>query len=246
MKKLVSVICLIAIIFTFTGCSAFNKYKDESEMQNLFLGTWTTEDGFAQIKIETTEFINTCRDESTYEDTISVSNSLIWNIKEGFLEFNDSDDVYNISEDGKVIFNSYGIAYYKGGELAEQPIPTELLTDAVLKYKYYVGPFSTYFGYICDKIVREIKMDYFPLIEYKDKFSQYDKAVDLEKQLGGEAFIVTVEGEVSMNPDIDYLYTSYGSVAKFLVIVKDGKVVYNAYFELNDTFSSSATIVVVN
>ncbi len=255
-KKVISLICSVACVLPmficFTSCMLFSKdrYETVSDMQNEFIGTWTGFEGFVQIIVGADSVSYISRDMETYEDTLTVHDAINWNTKDGCIEVENSDIVYTMSEDGQSIVGGVGgiIIFYKGGELAEKPMPTELLKSAVLGAKLSVGYgyFSATLEDICNEVVRDVEINYYTLEEYGTDFSYYEECMEIAKEDNTDTYIVTLEGEVSMNPNLDFMYTERLEFIKFVVVVDKNEVIYQGYFDMDGTFETAMILMLTD
>ncbi len=249
---LCSVACILPMVICFTSCMLFNndRYESVSAMQSEFIGTWTGFEGFVQIVVGADSVSYISRDMETYEDTLAVYDSIIWNTKDGRIEVEDSDIIFEMSEDGQSIVGGYGgiVIFYKGGELAEKPMPTELLKNTVLGAKLSVGYgyFSASLEDICNQVVRDVAINYYTLEEYGTDFSYYEECMEIAKEDNTDTYIVTLEGEVSMNPNLDYMYTERLEFIKFVVVVDKNEVIYQGYFDMDGTFETAMILMLTD
>lgn len=255
-KKLINLIrgiaCVLPVFICFTSCMVFNndKYETVSDMQDEFIGTWTGLAGYAQIVVGSDTVSYIYRDAETYEDSLTVYDSIIWNTKDGCIEVENSDVLFTMSEDGQSIVGGYGgiTIFYKGGELAEKPMPTELLTRAVFDAKLSVGYgyFSASVEDICDEVVRDMTINCYTIEEYGTDYSQYEEHVGIMDEHPGDAYIVTLKGDVSMNPNLDYMYTESLEFLKFLIIVQNNEIVYKGCFDMDRYFETAMILMLTD
>lgn len=238
MKKFISFLCILSILASFTSCTALNpKYKDVAEMQADLIGTWTSSDGHEQIIIASDKIDYVHRNEN-YEDNTGSIAELFWDHKEGIIDSLQTESPFTVSEDYQTIM-WLGNIYSRGGELVENPLPKDILVNAISNYKYTAGMWSAKFSTICDNIVREISS----VTVYKpgehDDFSYLQETIN---EYEGNPFIVTLEGEVSMMPTVSHYYTEPEEFAKFLIIVNENQAVSTTLYYTSEYFESSAIV----
>lgn len=191
-------------------------------------GVWTDEAGRNQIEFTTfgegSDVIYYTFRNSNYEDEVYMVSDFRWMYNKGCIEWDDGENVIMVERGGQAITIN-DIRLTKGGSLVARPIPKDALWDAAMTTSLPVSIWSIPFERLYNRVIRNANAEYISYEEYDDA-ALHDEHDDMVGGLNGQVYVVRFSGEVSKNPELDFLYYEAETIATFVIVMDGSRVTY--------------------